>query len=236
MPVQLLHTAMLMSENAAHAIHAMFHLVERFADFVLVLNFRFGDWSELVLTMGEATVLFVSAEARFDPVLAHLSLVFLLKLSECLFRSLLGLFLRLLFAFRWLVLMVASVSVPGLSGPLRFFLFLCFGLRWCFQSTERLLNRVRKGERSAKALNWLVLRWLEEGWEGRTVKLRHLHFPGVTICRKSLSRSCTLNKALGVATQLWLRERAGRRLGDEVRVDVEYRWLHLGADSVENFY
>ena len=96
MPVQLLHTAMLMSEDTAHAIHAMFHVVERFADFVLVLNLRFGDGSELVLTMGEAAVLFVSTEACFYPVFAHFSLVFLLKLSGCLFRSLLGLFLCLL--------------------------------------------------------------------------------------------------------------------------------------------
>ena len=153
MPVELLHPAVLVIVDAAHAVHAVFLLVERSAAFalVLVLVDSEGSWRELFLAMGKAALLLISAEARLNPVLAHLSFVFLLLIislelgrsrrrSLCLvLLGLLGCFLR--FGRRWFWC--------GGSGLLH------YGLAWI----EGFLTEGR-----------LSLRRLEEGLLGRAIK------------------------------------------------------------------
>ena len=84
MSVELLHAPVLVVVDASHAVHAVFLLVERPATFALVfvLVDPESGWRELLLPVGEATLLLVSAKARLNPVLAHLSLVFLLLIRR----------------------------------------------------------------------------------------------------------------------------------------------------------
>ena len=82
--VELLHAPVFVVVDASHAVHAVFLLMERPAAFALVfvLVDPESGWRELFLPVGEAALLLVSAKARLNPVLAHLSLVFLLRIRR----------------------------------------------------------------------------------------------------------------------------------------------------------
>ena len=87
-PVQLLHAAVLVAVNAANSVHAVLGEVERPAVFALVLVYvnSEGCLSELMLAVGEATLLFVSTVTGLNPVFAHLVLVFSIGVSFSFFR------------------------------------------------------------------------------------------------------------------------------------------------------
>ena len=76
--VELLECVVLVTERAAHTIHADLPVVEARAVLGLELGVEagLGSLCELMLAMGKPTLVFVVAFAVFDPVLADLSLVF----------------------------------------------------------------------------------------------------------------------------------------------------------------
>lgn len=76
--VELLECVVLVTERAAHTIHADLPVVEARAVLGLELGIEagLGSLCELMLAMGKPTLVFVVAFAVFDPVLANLGLVF----------------------------------------------------------------------------------------------------------------------------------------------------------------
>ena len=77
-PVELLVRAVLMSEHAAGAIHALLSVVERPAVLALELFIVTtpGSQCKLILAVGKTALVLVAALSCLDPVLAQLSLVF----------------------------------------------------------------------------------------------------------------------------------------------------------------
>ena len=77
MPVQLLHAPVLVTVDAANAVHAVLRIVERPAVLALVVVDvdSEGGLGELVLSVGEAALFIVATVAGLNPVFAHLGLV-----------------------------------------------------------------------------------------------------------------------------------------------------------------
>lgn len=83
MPVELGDVAMLVTEHAAGAVHALLRVVEspavlRLKLLVVALS---GCLGELVLSMGESALILIPTLGCFDPVLAKLSLVFAISIA-----------------------------------------------------------------------------------------------------------------------------------------------------------
>ena len=75
--MQLRDIAMLVTEHATSAVHALLRVIEGSAVFGLELLIvaASGGLSKLFLTMGETTFVFISALCCFNPVFAQLRLV-----------------------------------------------------------------------------------------------------------------------------------------------------------------
>lgn len=83
MPVKLGDVAMLVTEHATGAVHALLRVVECSAVLrlkLLVVAFS-GSLGEFVLSMGKSALILISALGCFDPVLAKLSLIFAISVA-----------------------------------------------------------------------------------------------------------------------------------------------------------
>ena len=78
MPVQLLNVAMLVTEHAAGAVHALLRVVEGPAVLALELIVvdASGSHGQFFLSMGKTTLALISALSSLNPVFAELCLVF----------------------------------------------------------------------------------------------------------------------------------------------------------------
>ena len=128
MSVQLLNIAMLVTEHAARAVHALLGVVEGPAVLALelVVIDASGSLGEFLLSMCEATLALISALGSLDPVFAQLRLVFTICIDQD-YRTLTRVVLLRVVAF---CVLVGVVSLVGSSNEV--------GLEWLGLHSECL--------------------------------------------------------------------------------------------------
>lgn len=126
--MQLLNIAMLVTEHAARAVHALLGVVEGPAVLALelVVIDASGSLGEFLLSMCEATLALISALGSLDPVFAQLGLVFTICIDQD-YRTLTRVVLLRVVAF---CVLVGVVSLVGSSNEV--------GLEWLGLHSECL--------------------------------------------------------------------------------------------------